>query len=419
VVAAPSTILADGATPAAVPPRPATAHKVDAWLQEHAAGHRMRFTEVVGKHGGRAWNIDCDACGKTLSKVGSIGVVMRHVKRAKHVNALSADENPDTRVVQHQKKNKLDDWLQQHAAEHKMRFTEVVGNPERRAWTVDCDACGMTMPNVQGMRHLMQHMKSAKHVNARSADESPDTRVLQYAKKNKLDDWLRQHATEHRMRFTEIADNPGRRAWNIDCDACGKQLSKVGSTRELVRHVQVVTHVNALSAHEHPDIRVVRYRKSNSVDDWLRQHVAEHKMRFTEVVNKHGGRAWNIDCDACGMTLSKVGTIVDLMKHVKSARHVNALSVDEDPETRVVQRRTTNAVDAWLRVHAGAHRMRFTEVVGKRGQRLWNVVCGTCCAALHRISAVPALEGHLKTALHLGAKVSSAPTTRERKRTRS
>jgi hypothetical protein len=114
-----------------------------------------------------------------------------------------------------------------------------------------------------------------------------------------------------------------------------------------------------------------------------------------------------------------VKSISELERHLKSAKHVNALYVDEDHETRVVQHRLKNKTDDWLQQHAAAHRMRFTEIVGKRGKRGWNVVCGTCCSALHGVTTVTALVRHLKSATHLGAKVSAAPTTSERKRPRS
>jgi hypothetical protein len=174
MVAAPSTMVADSATPVVLP-SPSTVHKVEAWLQEHAAAHGMRFTEVVTNRGDRAWNIDCDACGTTMSKVVSSVALERHVKTAKHVNALSASEDPETRVVQHRMKNKVDDWLQQHAARHKMRFTEVVAQGGARVWNVDCDACGATLRRVRGVTSLEGHLKTAAHLGA-TLSSAPGTR---------------------------------------------------------------------------------------------------------------------------------------------------------------------------------------------------------------------------------------------------
>jgi hypothetical protein len=116
--------------------------------------------------------------------------LLKHLKSAKHVNALSAEEDPDTRVVQHQKKNSVEEWLQEHAAGHRMRFAEAVGNRRQRAWNIDCDGCGITLSNVGSMRVLLNHLKSAKHVNAVSADEDHGSRVVQHQKKNTFDEHL-------------------------------------------------------------------------------------------------------------------------------------------------------------------------------------------------------------------------------------
>jgi hypothetical protein len=234
-VATPPTTVADRVTPA-VPLRPAIAHKVDDWLQEHAAVHKLRFTEFVYKRGCRAWNVDCDACGVTLSNVMSIAGLVNHLKTAKHVNALSADEDPDTRVLRHRMQSKTDDWLQEHAAVHKLRFTEVVYKRGGRAWNIGCDACGMTLSMVRGICELMQHVKSAKHVNAMSADDDLDIRVVQHLRKHTVDAWLQQHAAGHTMRFTEAVNKYGYRAWYVDCDACGMTLSSEKSISELERH---------------------------------------------------------------------------------------------------------------------------------------------------------------------------------------
>jgi hypothetical protein len=231
--------------------------------------------------------------------------------------------------------------------------------------------------------------------------------------------WLQEHAAGHRMRFAEVVNNQVCRAWNIDCDACGTTLSMVASLVKVKCHLKAAKHVNALSAAEDPDTRVVQHRLKNRTGDWLQEHAAGHRLRFTEVVGKQVRRAWNVECDACGMTLSSVKSISEFARHLKTVKHVNAISADEDPATRVVQWRNTNKVDAWLQAHAVGHRMRFTEVVGKRGARGWNVVCGTCCSALHHVRAVTTLKRHLQSAVHLGAKVSSAPAISVRKRPRS
>jgi hypothetical protein len=142
-------------------------------------------------------------------------------------------------------------------------------------------------------------------------------------------------------------------------------------------------------------------------------------MRFAEVLDFRGSRAWNIACEACGMTRSNVKGISDLMKHVKSAKHVNALSADEDVGTRVDQHRRVSSFEGWLQQHATGHRMRFTECAGRQGRRAWNIDCDACASTLHRVSSVKQVEVHLNTAAHVGAKLSAVPATRARKRARS
>jgi hypothetical protein len=340
-------------------------------------------------------------------------------KSTKHVNAMSADEDFDTRVVQHLRKNKLDEWLQQHAAAHKLRHTEVVNPQGRRAWNIDCDACGMTLSMTACVGPLLKHLKTATHVNALSADEDPDTRVVQHDRKNSVDEWLQQHAAGHKLRFTEVVTKRGNRAWNIGCDACGMMLSKVGTLVALLKHLRSAKHVNALSANEDVGTRVVQHAKKNGVDDWLQNHAAGHRMRFTEVVNARGSRAWIVDCDACGSTLSRVGIIRDLMQHLKSAKHVNALPGDEDPDKRVVRHLRKSGLDDWLQQHAAGHMMRFTELVDNPGRRAWNVECDACSSTMRRVTAVTVLGLHFMTATHIAAKLSSSSRTQERKRPRS
>jgi hypothetical protein len=173
VVPAAPPLSVDGGRPAARVQRAKT-HMVDGWLQAHAAVHKMRFRELVREKGPRAWIIDCDACGNQLARVGCIGNLEGHLKSAKHVNALSANDNPATRVVQHRRENRVDTWLQEHAAVHKLRFTEgAAGNQGMRTWNVECDACGSQMSGVRHVSNLKNHLKCAKHVNALPADDGP------------------------------------------------------------------------------------------------------------------------------------------------------------------------------------------------------------------------------------------------------
>jgi phage FluMu protein Com len=233
-------------------------HSVERWLQAHAPEHKMRYQEGVGKEGRRLWNIDCDACGSQLTGVGCMLALELHLKCAKHVNALSAGEDPATRVVALRKvaKHALDTWQQAHAAEHRMRFAEVVNKRGERAWNIDCEACGTQLSKVGGIGDLMKHVKSTKHVNALSAVEDPATRVvLPRTKRHKVADWLQAHAAAHRMRFEEVVNKRGQRAWNIDCDACGTQLSLVTGIAKLEQHT-TAKHINALSAGEDPATRV-------------------------------------------------------------------------------------------------------------------------------------------------------------------
>jgi phage FluMu protein Com len=233
-------------------------HKVAEWLQEHAARHRMRCEEGVSNRGKRVWNIDCDACGTKLSKVGGMVDLEKHLKSAKHVNAMSAGEDPATRVVLHARPtHKVAEWLQEHATEHRMRSEEGVGKRGMRVWNIDCDACDAKLWRVRSMRNLEDHVKSAKHVNAMSAGEDPATRVVlrPRTRKNKLAEWLQEHAAGHRMRCEEGVNKRGDRVWNIHCDACGTKLSMVSGVARLELHLQSAKHVNAMSATEGPASR--------------------------------------------------------------------------------------------------------------------------------------------------------------------
>jgi hypothetical protein len=121
-----------------------------------------------------------------------------------------------------------------------------------------------------------------------------------------VDGWLRANAAEHKRRFVEVARNKrGQRVWNVDCDACGTQLT-VQSARHLEDHATSANHIAS----------------GGNVDGWLLQHAAEHKMRFVEVArNKRGQRVWNVDCGTCGTQLS-VARVKDLRVHFTSARHI-------------------------------------------------------------------------------------------------
>jgi phage FluMu protein Com len=192
----------------------------------------------------------------------------KHLKSAKHVNAMSAGEDPATRVVHPRvKKNKVAEWLQEHAAEHRMRSEEGVGTQGQRVWNIDCDACGTKLSRVGHIRDLEGHVKTAKHVNALSAGEDPATRVVHpRPRKHKVAEWVQEHAAEHKMRCEEALGNEGHRAWNIDCDACGTKLSKVGSMCKLEAHLKSAKHVNAMSAGEDPATRVVVHPRPRKQD---------------------------------------------------------------------------------------------------------------------------------------------------------
>jgi hypothetical protein len=167
-----SSMATAGATPAASV-RPGRTHAVKMWLQANAAEHKMRFEEAADNRGRRMWNIDCDACGTQLSMVGEFGRLEQHLKSAKHVNALSAGEDPATRVVlPRTKRHNVDAWLQAHAVEHRMRFAEAVSDGGKRVWNIDCDACGTKLSGVAGIQRLELHAKTTKHVNALSATSS-------------------------------------------------------------------------------------------------------------------------------------------------------------------------------------------------------------------------------------------------------
>jgi phage FluMu protein Com len=170
-----------------------------------------------------------------------------------------------------------------------------------------------------------------------SADEDPATRVIQRVRrrKHKVAEWLQEHAAEHKMRCEETVGDRGMRVWNIDCDACGTKLSKLGGMWKLETHLQSVKHVNAMSAGEDLTTRVVHPRtRKHKVAEWLQEHAAEHRMRSEEAVGKQGRRVWNIDCDACGTKLSRVGNMSILEAHLHSAKHVNAMSAGKDSTTR-------------------------------------------------------------------------------------
>jgi hypothetical protein len=293
----------------------------------------MRFEEAVNNAGHRKWNVDCDVCGTKLTMVGGIGSLVLHLKTVKHSNALSAGEDPATRVVLRSKlqKHAIDEWRKAHAAEHKMHFEETP-NRKSRQWNVDCGWCRCRVTLVGSVGNLRKHLTSARHRNAMSAGEDPATRVV-FAKKNGTDEWLKQHAAEHHMQFEENSkDVRGKRNWRVACSACGWAMAHADTWRPLERHVVSTKHVNALSADEDPATRVVQHRQKNGTDEWLQEHAAEHHIRFEENIRfaanlkVHRCRNWRVHCDACGWAMAQVSSVAPLKKHVASAKHGDASS---------------------------------------------------------------------------------------------
>jgi hypothetical protein len=155
------------------------------------------------------------------------------------------------------------------------------------------------------VRDLALHLK--KHTKALQ-------RRVRVGRKHKVEAWLQQHSVAHMMRFEEVSRNRGRRTWNVNCDACGTQLS-VGCVRDLELHLK--KHTKALQ-------RRFRVGEKHKVEAWLQDHNAAHMLRFEEVVRNRGRRAWNVNCDACGTQLSVV-CMSDLERHMTSTNHADAL----------------------------------------------------------------------------------------------
>jgi macrodomain Ter protein organizer (MatP/YcbG family) len=171
------------------------------------------------------------------------------VKSTKHVHALSANDDAETRVVQHRRPHKVADWIQEHAAVHGMRFAEVARQRGQREWSADCETCGMKLASVKRLQQCESHVKSDKHVNALSANDDAETRVVQHRLPNQVAVWIQEHAAVHGMRFAEVANRQyGRRAWNVDCEACGMTLASVTSVEQCERHVKSARHTACAAA---------------------------------------------------------------------------------------------------------------------------------------------------------------------------
>jgi hypothetical protein len=366
---------------------------MDAWLLEHAVEHKLRFEEAAYDGRDRRWTIDCDTCGSQLNGC-SLANVQQHVKTAKHIHCLTAG-------VLRRQPSVVDVWIAEHAAAHKLRVEElpkVVGRT--RSWAVDCDACGqksMTMTSVAG---LERHVRSGRHLRGRASDD--DTTVhSRFA--SSFDAWLKQHAAAQRMRF-DVTMHRGKRHWNIDCDACGRKWVKQRHLPFLEKHVNSAQHVaNIMSYGEDPATRKMAQRQ-HGVDAWLQEHAAAHRMRFEEKRVVKGTRNWSIDCDACGTKIALVHCADQLRCHVNSAKHINGLSADEDPATRLVLSHTNKVAD-WLKAHAAKHNMRFEVVYVNRSSK-WNVTCG-CGARLRHVHACT-LSKHVKSAKHVNAASAAA-----------
>jgi hypothetical protein len=308
----------------------------------------------------------------------------------------------------------LSAWLAEHAVTHKLRVKELPKVGRKRSWAVDCDACGMKSMKMHSVAGLEKHVQSGRHLRGMASD---DDTTVHHRFASSFDAWLKQHAAAQRMRF-DVTMHRGKRHWNIDCDACSRKWARLRHLPTVEAHVNSAQHVaNVMSAGEDPSTRVIAQR-THAVDTWLQEHAAAHKIRVEEVAVVRGARVWSIDCDACGTKLAPLHDAIKLRRHIKSAKHINGLSADENPATRVVLR-PPHMVDEWLKAHAAGHKMRFEAIVaivdGKRRQterRVWNVTCG-CGAHLLNVNSIGMLTNHVKCVKHLNSlSADEDPTTR-------